>query len=117
VKESAQGQQLDLTWQVNKPVPADITLFVHALDDKGQLIGQADGDPVAGAFPFWQWAPGTVAGDSRILFADGQIREVLVGLYNRTTGDRLPAISPSGDQLTDNAVALPVEPWPAISTE
>lgn len=112
VSEGDQGLQLDLTWRVDSAVPPDVTVFVHVVDSSGQLVGQADGDPVAGAFPFWMWLPGTIAGDSRPLTADAEVQEIRIGLYNRATGERLTAVSPDGVPLPDNAVVLQLNPGP-----
>jgi hypothetical protein len=101
--------QIDLTWQVHElPVP-DVTLFVHVFDASGQLVAQADGDPFAGAYPFWQWPPGSIARDRRYVEVSGSGLSLRVGLYNRATGERLVATSADGAPFADNAVLIPIQ--------
>ena len=101
--------ELNLTWQVHEPPLSDVTLFVHVLDASGQLIAQADGDPLAGSYPFWQWTPGSIACDQRAIDAGGPGLSLRVGLYNRATGERLPATSTDGTAWADNAVPISIE--------
>ncbi|HLF29391.1 MAG TPA: hypothetical protein VJG32_23950 [Anaerolineae bacterium] len=107
---SATHLQLDLVWQVHEPPSPDVTLFVHVLDARGQLIAQADGDPLAGSYPFWQWAPETVIRDQRSIDVSGLGLALRVGLYDRATGERLPAVSDAGEAWVDDAVAISVQP-------
>lgn len=104
-----QGElSLALTWQVNDAVPEDVTVFVHLVDDQGQLVGQSDGEPLAGTYPFWLWPTGTIAQDRRFVQDDNAGDKFLVGLYRRTDGQRLQASSPSGETWSDDAVSIPV---------
>lgn len=100
--------RIELTWEVSGPVDPGVTVFVHALSEDGRLLAQADGDPIAGAFPFWQWPTGTPVTDIRILAIEESVHSVRVGLYDRGTGTRLPAVAPSGKQLESDAVTLQV---------
>jgi len=49
--------RIDLLWEVPRPF-AGTTVFVHVVDASGQLLTQADGDPVGGSYPFDIWAVG-----------------------------------------------------------
>ena len=100
--------QIDLTWQVLEPPSPDATVFVHVLDASGQLIAQADGDSLAGTYPFWQWTPGLVARDRRALDVSGSRLSLWVGLYDRATSERLAATSTGGTPFADNAVPVPI---------
>lgn len=105
---TAQGLQVDLTWQLAGPPPPDITVFVHVLDVDGQMLAQADGDPLAGTYPFSAWPAGTMLQDQRMVIAVEGAVAVQVGLYNRVTGERVTAAAADGAAWADAAVAVPV---------
>ena len=101
------GLLLDLLWQLHAPPGEEITVFVHAVDaQSGQLVAQLDGDPLAGTYPFSQWPVNQTMDDSRWLPLDNFDVVLLVGVYGRQTGERLPATS---SQLADND-AVRVQP-------
>jgi hypothetical protein len=94
--------QLDLTWQVVGQVPFEYTVFVHGLDENGMLVGQADGDPLAGTFSMGLWPVGTIVQDTRFV-SSGKVRSFLIGLYSQLDGMRLMAFSAEGEPLPDKA--------------
>lgn len=99
---SAGGEGLTLYWRAEGSPAADYTVFVHLLDPRGQVVAQADGPPVGGAYPSSLWEAGEIIIDRHSLPAlpSGQYT-VLVGLYRTDTGERLPATG-----RPDGAVAL-----------
>lgn len=101
-----EGLQVNLTWQVQTPPESHVTVFVHVLDGSGQLIAQADGDPLAGAYPFFQWTPGSITEDIRLLELSASNLSLRVGLYDRLTGERLTATASDGTSWPDNAVYI-----------
>lgn len=106
----ANGLLIDLLWQLHAPPTEEITLFVHAIDPSGQLVAQADGDPLAGTYPFAQWQPGQTLHDRRWLPQNSLNLTLLVGVYSRQTGARL---TPLSSQTTpDNAIVLQPSPRP-----
>jgi len=42
---------VQLQWQSVKPLPRDVTVFVHAYDAAGRLVATGDGLPMSGNFP------------------------------------------------------------------
>jgi hypothetical protein len=104
--------QIDLTWQILELPSPDVTVFVHVLNADGQLVAQADGDPLSGTYPFGQWTPGLVVRDRRAIEVSGSGLSLRVGLYDRATGERLAAISDDGAPFADNAVPLAVRSAP-----
>lgn len=89
---------LTLVWQAATDPPADYTVFVHFVDEQGQLVAQADGPPAGGAYPTSLWSTGEIIPDARSLpeLPPGRI-SVVVGLYNPDSGERLPLVgSPDG---------------------
>jgi hypothetical protein len=95
--------RLTLYWQTSARLAADYTVFVHSLDDDGQLIGQADGLPVANGYPTTTWKPGEIVQDSRLVPVG---HSYLVGLYDASTGERLPVFAADGGRLADDAVRV-----------
>jgi hypothetical protein len=104
--QSGNGTTVRLTWRVTEPPPDSLTVFVHVIDSSGQLLTQVDGDPLAGSFPLSQWPPGLTAEEQRYISLTGEDLRILVGLYDRNTGLRWTAETPTGQPLPDNAVLL-----------
>jgi len=97
---------LDLHWQTDTPIPEGITVFVHGLNQAGELIAQADGHAVAGIYPMTLWLPEQGVRDVRYLDQADEITEIYLGLYNSYTGERLPAYRPDGSRWPDDRVPL-----------
>jgi hypothetical protein len=92
-----------LVWSAEQPLGADYTVFVHLLDGNGQLVAQSDLTPGNGYAPTTSWTAGEPVIDRHGLIlplavAPGRY-EVMVGLYEATTGIRLPLLSAEGDAL------------------
>jgi hypothetical protein len=100
--------EVDLLWALAEPLPGEVTVFVHALDESGQLIGQLDGDPLGGTLPLSQWPAGLAGADRRTAALERPAATVLVGVYSRATGERWALLRVDGDAWPDNAVAIPV---------
>lgn len=94
ISQEATGEEWRVTlwWQAQQAVAADYVIFVHALDESGNLVAQADGPPVEGSSPTSIWQPGDVVRDARRLpLAASPISALLIGVYDPATGQRLPA--------------------------
>jgi hypothetical protein len=95
--------RLTLYWQTSVALDTDYTVFVHSLNADGQLVGQSDGPPVANHHPTTAWQPGDIVQDSRLVSTGERL---LVGLYDMTSGERLPAFAADGVRLPDDAVVI-----------
>jgi len=94
--------EVTLFWQTNQPVNEDYMIFVHLLDEAGQIIAQNDSLPRAGAYPTPWWFPGVLIEDTHLLnlpveLAKGKY-QLVVGLYRAEDGTRLP-LAGGGDSL------------------
>jgi len=96
------GKKLDVTlyWRVERPFPADYTVFNHLLAADGQLWGQWDEQPIGGDYPTSAWAAGEVIRDEYEIpvQADappGQY-QLEVGMYLLDTGERVPVSEKGG---------------------
>jgi len=89
----------------------DLTVFVHLVDDGGQLVAQHDGPPVQGAFPTSWWRVGDVVPDQHELFVPDENPtlkglSLRVGLYEPETGRRWSVVDGQGRVQPDDAVSL-----------
>jgi hypothetical protein len=94
----APGEPLPLTlyWQAVAEIDINYTVFVQLLNNAGQVIAQQDAQPQAGAAPTTTWLPGEILIDSYILPVpelEAGNYQLIAGLYNPATGERLPLIS------------------------
>jgi len=97
--------KVSLVWQAAALIPVSYSVFVHLVDDAGQIAGQSDALP-AGDRPTNQWLPGEVVVDVHNLTAPGGKYKLFAGMYDPITGLRLPASDAQGLPLPGNAVPL-----------
>ena len=105
VEKAADQLLVDLYWQPRTPADYPYSIFVHATDEQGNLIGQQDTWPQ----PFVTcWQPGQTYLDRHsVTLPPDRMNAALqlsVGLYNAETGQRVP-VTING-QLSDQ-VTLP----------
>lgn len=99
-----QEEALVLWWQSLAATPHHYTVFVHLLDDAGNLVAQADGVPNKGLSPTAVWLPGELIRDVRPISPEGR---VAIGLYDGATGVRLTAVdTATGEHLLNDAVQI-----------
>ncbi|MCG3206830.1 MAG: hypothetical protein FOGNACKC_00429 [Anaerolineae bacterium] len=106
----APGQILtiNLIWQVQQPIPADFTTFVHLVTAGGNTVAQADVIPGGGTWPTTGWSPGEWLTDTISLNLPADLPPgdytLAIGMYRPDTGERLPLV---GDTTGQNAVQIP----------
>ncbi|HID89009.1 MAG TPA: hypothetical protein EYP52_04770 [Anaerolineae bacterium] len=101
--------RLELVWTIRSPVSADYTVFVH-LRDAGGIVDQDDRDPAGGYFPTTWWRVGDQVVDVHRLVPSGTWNGspyLAVGLYLRSTLERLAVVNEEGQAIGDEVV-LPV---------
>ncbi|MBP7686677.1 MAG: glycosyltransferase family 39 protein [Thermoflexales bacterium] len=86
VRVPVQATQLTLCWKAAKQIPIDYTVFMHALNEKGEIL-TADSQPRGGKFPTSVWVPGDEIVEERSVL--GRIKQISVGFYRLDTGERL----------------------------
>ena len=74
------------------------------------MIDQDDGYPLRGLSPFWLWEEVQILQDRRSVTwpagAPTGVYSIGVGVYDRATGQRIPAASAEGIPLPDNTAIL-----------
>lgn len=96
-----------LYWHCKEPVNVSYTAFVQLVDAQNTIRGQLDSLPQGGFRPTDTWKAGDTIPDDHTfqIAADAPPGEytLLVGLYDLTTMERLPASDATGQSLADNA--------------
>ncbi len=93
--QPARTVQLTLYWQALSEMETAYTVFVHLLDEKGQIQAQQDGPP---PLPTTGWSVGEVVIEAREVAAPAAGRYTLaVGLYEVLSGERLPVLGGAQD--------------------
>lgn len=84
---------ITLFWRADALFPTSYRVFVHLVDETGQIIAQADGEPANWTRPTTGWLPGEYISDSHILTLPAALPSgpltLQVGLYDPQTGYRL----------------------------
>lgn len=102
--------RLVLYWQAHARPERDYTVFVHVLDAAGELVAQRDNMPVDNTFPTTRWPVGPSIDDVHLVplppdMPAGEYR-VVIGMYVRQTGERLPIHRPDGEEVPDGTLVL-----------
>ncbi len=101
--------RVTLYWQAEQLMETNYSVFVHLLNEAGQIQSQHDSWPRGGAYPTSWWEPGAVVVDTVVLALDpdtpaGTYR-LVTGMYD-STGTRLPVTGADADAPNARA-ALP----------
>ncbi|HUX86774.1 MAG TPA: hypothetical protein VMW65_07205, partial [Chloroflexota bacterium] len=96
------GQALTVTlyWSAQARPSRDYTVFVHLLNNHGQVLAQADSPPQAGDYPTSLWDPSETIVDRHVLTVPTDlppgVYRLEIGLYQPETGKRLPILDAAG---------------------
>ncbi len=97
--------QLVLYWQALGTSQTSYTVFVHALDASGNIVGQRDHIPGDGAYPTTSWVKGEYLVDEyNITVPPGADFQIEIGMYDAATNARLPV----SDSAHPNATNQPL---------
>jgi hypothetical protein len=108
--QPGEGAEITLYWHALRPVETSYTVFVHLLDEAGQMRGQMDSLPVRGAYPTTVWPSDAVVRDRHTVplaadAAPGVVR-IAIGIYDLATLERLPVRDASDRQVPDGRLIL-----------
>ena len=105
---------ITLYWRAQGHPEEDYTIFIHLLDDAGQLLTQSDAPPRHGRYPTSAWQPGDIIPDEHVLeipaLSPGQQVHLRTGMYHPDTLERIPAHGPDGPIPTGLIPLLTVSP-------
>lgn len=105
VLEAGQTLALSLFWQAEKQASRPYTVFIHLVDNNGQIIAQQDNWPVQGSWPPTCWQKGQPIQDTYQLTIPPETPpgtyQLYVGMYDSQNGARLT--TPTGQ----DAITLP----------
>lgn len=103
---------LTLLWRTNLAPPYTLVRFVHLVDDQDQIIAQADTIPGAGRVDMSLWQPGEYVVDQVVLrLPEGSAppRRLYLGLYDPSTGKRVPVWTRDGVEQANQRLALEIK--------
>jgi hypothetical protein len=83
---------LTLIWQANNETTTSYRVFVHLVDESGQIVVQSDGEPAAWTRPTTGWLPGEIILDAHNLSLENVPAgsyQLHIGLYDPATGVRV----------------------------
>ena len=105
-----QGDTVDvrLLWLARQSMDESYKVFIHVLDEQGQLVGQWDGRPLNNASNTNRWIPGQIVYDQAAAPLPPDLPpgryQVRTGLYNEADGQRLPVLDTAGVQVDDQVL-------------
>lgn len=102
--------RVTLYWRALAEMEKDYTVFVHLIDEEGQLEAQDDSQPKGGVSPTRIWKAGEVIEDEHILSLSPNGAEeryhLIVGMYDLATMERLAAFDADGSRLLHDVIVL-----------
>jgi hypothetical protein len=118
---SGQSLDLNLYWQAEELINTRYKVFAQLLTPDNALVAQSDSFPTAGQRSVGQqrhttgWLPGEIITDPHTLTLPADLSpghyQLITGLYNPTTGERLPILdendNPVADAIFITEVTLP----------
>jgi hypothetical protein len=102
--------RLTLYWQASGPMVMPFKVFTHLVDDGNNIVAQHDATPGGGCCPANTWAEGEVIVDPHAIdlgtdLAPGTY-QLVVGMYDEETLNRVPAYDRSGNPLPNARVPI-----------
>ena len=103
--------RLILYWRARTEVSSDYNIFVHLVDEEGQVYAQGDSAPANGIYPTWSWIPGEVVEDEHLVPMELKVPpgsyRLAVGLYELDNLSRLK-VTDSGGAAPADQLLLPI---------
>lgn len=103
-----EGYSIDLYWRLIGPAAPDLVVLVHGLDAEKALLVQNDRAPFDERYPPQLWREGPLLLDHHSLPATDGLDQIAIGLYERESLQRLPALR-NGERLPDDIIRLSLQ--------
>ena len=105
-----EGLTLTLYWRAEQRTTTSYKVFVHVIDEQGQVRAQKDSEPVDNTYPTTAWLPGEVVEDVIAVPIDQDLMPgsyyIEVGIYDPQTGTRLAARNAQGETQAGDRIVL-----------
>jgi MFS family permease len=99
-----------LYWEALGQPQKSYVVFVHLLDEAGNLVSSHDSAPRNGRFPTNTWLPGDLVQDTHTLQLAADLPEgayqINIGLYLPETGERVPVQTADGTVILTQSLPL-----------
>ena len=110
IEASSRQIEVILYWRATTPQGQPLTVFTQILNAEGQQVAGHDSVPKNGTAPVTSWPVNSIQVDSHLIelppnLPPGQY-QVIAGLYNSNSGERLRSIAPNGSTHPNRAVIL-----------
>lgn len=113
---SGEALPLTLYWRALAPTATAYTVFLQVIDEDGSKAGQLDRPPCNGGCPTTSWRPGDLIGEWLEIPIDADAPpgdyQVIAGMYDLASGERLPWFDAEGLPLGDSLVLALVQVLP-----
>lgn len=102
--------RLTLYWAPEEIPSQEYVVFVHLIDQSGQLIAGDDNQPAQGRYPTTAWLPGDLIADQHLLPLDENLPpgdyQLYAGLYLPDSGERLPVVDGQGNEVPSRSLPI-----------
>jgi len=102
--------RLVLYWQADAKPAGDFSIFIHILNESGELVAQRDSMPRDDALPTSHWPAGDLLDDTHLISLPTDLPagdyQIVLGMYVWQTGDRLPVTTLAGKEIPNGAIVL-----------
>jgi hypothetical protein len=102
--------EIALYWRSQRRMDIDYKVFVHVFDPATNVpVAQDDAMPRRWAYPTTLWWPGETVKDRIPIFLEGAPSGsygIAIGVYDPSTGDRLPVVDSEGQSTPDGRLVL-----------
>jgi hypothetical protein len=102
--------RLTLHWKTSEEIETGYKVFLHLLDREGEIVAQRDSEPVGGLRPTSGWGIGEEIWDNYGIILPKELPsgeyQLVVGMYDPTSGERLPIYGKDGERLPGDRVVL-----------
>lgn len=110
---AADRLQVETMWTAGAEMDDDLVVFLHIIDESGTIVGQSDGPLAQSYWPAAWWQPGLWVNDRRDVLLtmpyDPRQHQMLLGIYNRRMGMRLPLLDEAGTPAGETWLLSPIE--------
>jgi hypothetical protein len=106
VSAEVSGDDVVLGWRATTEPQNNYTIFVHGLNDAGEIVAQHD-QPFVNSTAYW--TRGEAVTETIRVPGLSQAHAMRIGVYDPATLQRLRTLHPDGTGWADNVIVMPVQ--------